>query len=67
LEARSAPPQLKILQQGITLLVFSVFSLLILKERLRWTDVVALVLIFLAVAISTLGRHLTKGDQPPGA
>ncbi len=57
-------PQLKIMQEGITLMVFSVFSILILKERLRWTDVVAFVLIFLAVAISTLGRHWAKVDAP---
>lgn len=59
-------PQLKIIQEGITLVVFSVFSLLILKERLRWTDVVAFVLIFIAVAVSTLGRHLIKDGPPPG-
>ncbi len=57
-------PQLKILQEGITLVVFSVFSILILKERLRWTDVVAFALIFLAVAISTLGRHWVKAEGP---
>ena len=56
--------QLKILQEGITLVVFSVFSILILKERLRWTDVVAFALIFLAVAISTLGRHWVKAEGP---
>jgi uncharacterized protein (DUF486 family) len=58
-------PQLKILQEGITLVVFSVFSVLILKERLRWTDIVAFVLIFAAVAVSVLGRQLIKDPAAP--
>lgn len=49
-------PQLKVLQEAITLAVFTVFTFVVLKEKLRWTDGVAFALIFLAVAISALGR-----------
>jgi uncharacterized protein len=49
-------PQLKIIQEGITLTVFAVFSLIVLKERLRWTDIAAFVLIFSGVAVAMLGK-----------
>jgi hypothetical protein len=49
-------PQLKILQEAITLLVFSVFCLAVLKEKLRWNDLAAFALILCAVAVSMLGR-----------
>jgi len=49
-------PQLKIIQEAITLVVFSIFSTLYLHERLRLQDVAAFGLIFLAVAIAMLGR-----------
>lgn len=49
-------PQLKIIQEAITLGVFTVFTLVVLKERLRWTDGVALVLVLAGVAVSVLGR-----------
>ena len=42
-------PQLKIMQEAITILVFSIFSVLYLKEALRWNDIVGFVLILLAV------------------
>lgn len=42
-------PQLKIMQEAITILVFSIFSALYLKEALRWNDIVGFVLILLAV------------------
>ncbi len=42
-------PQLKIMQEAITILVFSIFSALYLKESLRWNDIVGFVLILLAV------------------
>lgn len=57
-------PQLKVLQEAITLAVFTVFTFTVLKEKLRWTDGVAFGLIFLAVVISVLGR---SGAQPLGA
>ena len=42
-------PQLKILQEAITLVVFGVFSVLYLRETLRWNDAVGFALILAAV------------------
>jgi uncharacterized protein len=42
-------PQLKIIQEVITLIVFAVFSILYLKEDLRWNYVVAFLMIIGAV------------------
>lgn len=55
-------PQLKVLQEAITLVVFAVFSTLVLRERLRWTDGVAMVLVLAAVAVAMWGR---SGGQSP--
>lgn len=44
--------QLKIIQEVITLTVFSVFSMVYLKEELRWNYIVAFILILLAVIIA---------------
>lgn len=41
--------QLKIMQEVITLVVFSVFSVFYLKEELKWNYIVGFVLILLAV------------------
>ena len=41
--------QLKIMQEAITLIVFSIFSVLFLKENLKWNYIVGFVLIVLAV------------------
>lgn len=41
--------QLKIMQEAITLIVFSVFSVLYLKEHLKWNYIVGFILIILAV------------------
>jgi uncharacterized protein (DUF486 family) len=49
-------PQLKIVQEAITLVVFAAFAVFIARERIRWNEAVALVLIFAAVVIGTLGR-----------
>lgn len=49
-------PQLKILQEGITLAVFTVFTIAVLKEKPRSTDYIAMVLILAAVAVSVFGR-----------
>jgi uncharacterized protein (DUF486 family) len=51
-------PQLKVLQEAITLVVFAIFSLLVLKERLRWTDLTAFALVFAGVAVAMLGRRV---------
>lgn len=50
-------PQLKIIQEAITLAVFTVFAIAVAREKLRVNDVVAMVLIFLAVAVSMMGRY----------
>lgn len=49
-------PQLKILQEAITLVVFTAYCLLVAKERMRPNDVVAMGLIFVAVIVSMAGR-----------
>ncbi|HOP73859.1 MAG TPA: DMT family protein [Bacillota bacterium] len=41
--------QLKVMQEVITLVVFSVFSVLYLKESLKWNYIVGFLLILLAV------------------
>jgi uncharacterized protein (DUF486 family) len=46
--------QLKVLQEGITLVVFVGFAWLWLGERLRWNEAAAFVLVFAAVAVANL-------------
>ena len=41
--------QLKIIQEVITLIVFSIFSVLYLKEQLRWNYIVAFIFMVAAV------------------
>jgi len=41
--------QLKVMQEAITLIVFSFFSILYLKENLKWNYILGFVLIVLAV------------------
>lgn len=48
-------PQLKIIQEAVTIVVFIVFSVTVLNERPKWTDVVGFALIFVGVAVSMLG------------
>jgi uncharacterized protein len=48
-------PQLKVLQEAITLVVFAVFSTFVLHERLRWTDWAGFGLVFLGVLVAKLG------------
>jgi uncharacterized protein (DUF486 family) len=50
-------PQLKIIQEAITLVIFGVFSVVVLKEKLRPNDLVAFGLIFVAVVVSMWGRR----------
>lgn len=45
-------PQLKILQEVITLVVFAVFSVTYLKEELRWNHIASFVLILAAVVLA---------------
>jgi len=49
-------PQLKILQEAITLCVFGAFSIVVLKEKLRPNDYAAFGLILLAVVVGMWGR-----------
>ncbi len=58
-------PQLKILQEAITLTVFTVFTLYILKEQPRPRDYLAMLLIVAAVAISLTGPKRTPLAPQP--
>lgn len=49
-------PQLKVLQEAITLAVFAVFSASVLGEKLRTQDAIAFLLIFAGVVVSMWGR-----------
>ncbi len=57
-------PQLKVIQEAITLVVFAAFSVLILKEKPRANEWVAFGLILLAVVVAMWGRGEATG---PGA
>ena len=48
--------QLKIIQEAITLVVFIAFAALVLKERPRANEFIAMALILAAVAIAMMGR-----------
>ncbi len=49
-------PQLKIIQEAISVAVFLGFTLWYLKETPRWTDIGAFVLIFAGLALALFGR-----------
>jgi uncharacterized protein len=49
-------PQLKILQEAITLGVFTVFTIAVAKEKVRMHDAIAMGLILAAVVVSMMGR-----------
>jgi uncharacterized protein (DUF486 family) len=50
-------PQLKIIQEAITLVVFTVFVIVVAKdEKFRVNDLVAMGLVMLAVVVSMMGR-----------
>jgi uncharacterized protein len=51
-------PQLKVLQEAITLAVFALFSTFVLGERLRWTDWGGFALILAGVALAKFGPIL---------
>ncbi len=57
-------PQLKVLQEAITLIVFAVFSIFILGDRFRATDIIAFLLIFAGVAVSMMGRNPSTSTTP---
>lgn len=59
-------PQLKIIQEAVTLVVFTLFMILIAKqEKLRVNDFAAFGLVFLAVVVSMMGRQ--TGNSPLAA
>ncbi len=49
-------PQLKIIQEAVTLAVFTLFTVFIAHERPRTNDYIAFALIFAAVVVAMLGR-----------
>lgn len=57
--------QLKVIQEALTLVVFSGFCLVVLKEKLRWNDIVAFGLIFAAVAVSMVNWGGSAADRYP--
>jgi len=62
--------QLKTIQEVITLVVFSVFSILYLKEEFRWNYVAGFVLMVAAVAVIFAGKPApaaTAGAAPDRA
>jgi uncharacterized protein (DUF486 family) len=63
-------PQLKVLQEAITLFVFSAFTVLVAREPLRGRDLLAFGLVFLAVVVSMSGGERgaeESGVAEPGA
>ena len=56
--------QLKIMQEVITLVVFGVFSVVFLHEKLRWNELAGFVLILAAVAV-VFGFKEAKAQEPP--
>jgi uncharacterized protein (DUF486 family) len=55
-------PQLKIIQEAVTILIFIAFSVTVLHERPKWTDIVGFALIFLGVAVAMLGPSFFAGQ-----
>lgn len=49
-------PELKVIQEAVTLFVFVIFSVVVLKEKLRINDAIAFAMIFGAVIVSMWGR-----------
>lgn len=49
-------PQLKIIQEAVTLLIFTGFAIFVAHEKPRSNDYVAMFLIFLAVLVAFAGR-----------
>jgi uncharacterized protein (DUF486 family) len=49
-------PQLKIIQEGITIVVFLAFTVYVAGERPRGTDLVGFGIVFLGVAVAMWGR-----------
>lgn len=50
-------PQLKVIQEAVTLIAFGLFSTVVLKERLRINEGIAFALILVAVVVAMSGRR----------
>lgn len=48
------PAQLKIMQEVITLVVFSIFAIVVLGEKIRWNYIAAFICILAAVAFAVV-------------
>jgi uncharacterized protein (DUF486 family) len=55
-------PQLKIIQEVITLVVFAIFAMVVLQVKIRWNHVAAFVCILAAVAFAVLPKDQTGGN-----
>src|SRR5215470_1737551 len=53
---RFTAPELKIIQEVISISVFVVFCAVYLKDPIRWNDVVAFLLIIAAVAVAMIPK-----------
>ena len=53
---RFTAPQMKIIQEAISICVFVLFSIAYLGETPNWRSAAALILIFIAVALAMSGR-----------
>jgi uncharacterized protein (DUF486 family) len=60
-------PQLKIMQEAITLAVFTVFTIIVAKQTPTWRDFVAMLLIFAAVAVTFSGSRSSRSTAPESA
>lgn len=60
-------PQLKLMQEAIALLVFLVFSLVVLKESPRWQDYVGMLLIMAGLGVALSGRTDAQVPTPENA
>ncbi|HEX3133489.1 MAG TPA: DMT family protein [Planctomycetota bacterium] len=57
-------PQLKLMQEAIALMVFLVFSLVVLKESPRWQDYVGMALIMAGLGVALSGRAEAHTPKP---
>jgi hypothetical protein len=60
-------PQLKVLQEGIALLVFLGFAIVVLRELPRWRDLAGMGLILLGLAVALSGRPTYRRALPSTA
>lgn len=56
-------PQLKVLQEAISLSIFGIFSTIVLGEKPLWIDLLGFTFIFVGVAISTHGKSSDDEDD----